>query len=262
MAEQKRPVGRPPLRGEAKRSAVAVRTTEATKAKLLEAATASGRSLTQEIEQRLEQSIERERVEGDAETSRLLMRIAAEIAAIQAAYFQRFMNGFSEKDRPAMEKVARKKLLWHKNREIWGAVKEALATGAIEAMGPDHPADDDVVTQAHARLEEVRAELGRSRAKLLDLGVTSVGGMARYLASDEDRRRDAEALPDDRRGRALALLDQLAQLESAEIAATSTLREALAPYLEVEEAGRRFYRERRRRITDIGELWQKSTEQA
>lgn len=53
--------GRPPEREEAKRAAVAVRTTPAIKALLVEAAEASGRSITQEIEARLEASFRSDR---------------------------------------------------------------------------------------------------------------------------------------------------------------------------------------------------------
>lgn len=57
---QKSSGGRPTERDEPKRSAIAVRTTPTTKQRLEDAAGVSGRSLTQEIEQRLERSLELE----------------------------------------------------------------------------------------------------------------------------------------------------------------------------------------------------------
>lgn len=81
--DEKRKGGRPTERGEAKRSAIAVRTTPAVKDRLTDAATRAGRSLTQEIEQRLERSLEGEDALGGAETANALRALASEIANVE-----------------------------------------------------------------------------------------------------------------------------------------------------------------------------------
>jgi hypothetical protein len=72
--------GRPPERGETKRAPISMRTTPTIRAALEEAAAAGGRSLAQEIEQRLERSIDADKARGDPQTARLLDAIAAEVA--------------------------------------------------------------------------------------------------------------------------------------------------------------------------------------
>jgi hypothetical protein len=76
--------GRPSERDESKRSAIAVRTTPTIKAALQEAAARSGRSLTQEIEQRLERSVELEQDLGGPEMLDMFRDIARSIAQFES----------------------------------------------------------------------------------------------------------------------------------------------------------------------------------
>lgn len=75
--------GRPTERGETKRATINMRTTPAIRAALEEAAASEGRSLAQEIEQRLERSIAADAVRGGVHNVRLVDAIAAEIATIE-----------------------------------------------------------------------------------------------------------------------------------------------------------------------------------
>ena len=76
--------GRPPERDEAKRAAISMRITPATRAALDAAAAQAGRSLAQEVEQRLERSIENEAAKGGPATAALIHAIVADIAEIEA----------------------------------------------------------------------------------------------------------------------------------------------------------------------------------
>ncbi|MBI0477484.1 hypothetical protein D9601_19295 [Sphingomonas sp. MA1305] len=65
---------------ERKRSQIPVRTSAALRNRLVESAAANDRSLTQEIEQRLERSLSADDARGSPQTARLLDAIAAEVA--------------------------------------------------------------------------------------------------------------------------------------------------------------------------------------
>src|SRR3546814_14184469 len=66
--------GRPREHDEVKRSALTIRTTPSIKDAISAAAERSGRSVTQEIELRLQESLQAEQNAGSPETHRLLMR--------------------------------------------------------------------------------------------------------------------------------------------------------------------------------------------
>lgn len=72
--------GRPSERDEPKRAAIALRTTPAIKERLFEAAEARGRSITQEVEARIEESFALEAELGGARLKPTLMEIAAQFA--------------------------------------------------------------------------------------------------------------------------------------------------------------------------------------
>lgn len=71
--------GRPPERGEPKRAAIALRTTPAIKDRLQAAAEAKGRSITQEVEARIEESFALEDLLGGPRIKAQLIEIAAQI---------------------------------------------------------------------------------------------------------------------------------------------------------------------------------------
>jgi hypothetical protein len=69
--------------GEVKRAQIPVRTTPAVRDRLLASASANGRSLTQEIEQRLERSVALDDLRGSPDTARLVEAIAGEVALVE-----------------------------------------------------------------------------------------------------------------------------------------------------------------------------------
>lgn len=77
--------GRPVERDEPKRAAIAVRTTPAIKERLQAAAAERGRSITQEVEARIEESFEAQDLLGGVETRQAFSAVAAQIKRMQDA---------------------------------------------------------------------------------------------------------------------------------------------------------------------------------
>lgn len=77
--------GRPSERDEPKRAAIALRTTPDIKERLLHAASERGRSITQEVEARIEESFEAEDLYGDHRTRLALGALAGKIQKAEAA---------------------------------------------------------------------------------------------------------------------------------------------------------------------------------
>ncbi len=77
--------GRPPEREEVKRATINMRTTPTIRAALEDAAARGGRSLAQEIEQRLERSVAADEGAGSIATAAFLASITADIGAIETA---------------------------------------------------------------------------------------------------------------------------------------------------------------------------------
>lgn len=133
--------GRKPEGDEVKRSAVAVRTTPAIKARLAEAAQEAGRSVTQEIEARLEASMAYDQPERTPETIRLLGALAADIERA--------------------EKLTGKR--WHRDLRTWAMVREALAEGEIERQCPPY---DRLFGEGDSDTDDIRRELDEIADKL------------------------------------------------------------------------------------------------
>lgn len=85
MSEKANTGGRPIERDQAKRAAVALRTTPAIKGRLQSAADTRGRSITQEVEHRIERSFETDDLFGGQHNVRLLVLLAAEIRRAEHA---------------------------------------------------------------------------------------------------------------------------------------------------------------------------------
>lgn len=157
MTEQNKG-GRPTERGEVKNAAVAVRTTPTIKAALKRAADEAGRSITQEIERRIEVSLSGDRVRRSVETEALLNDLAREIDQIEQARGKR----------------------WHKDLETWAAVAEAIKGGAIERARPDKPVDDEFVMAAIKKLIGIRDAKEPHLALLRFVGVEAPVTPYRY----------------------------------------------------------------------------------
>ncbi|TCM10335.1 hypothetical protein [Sphingomonas sp. PP-CC-3G-468] len=136
--------GRPTERGESKRAPISMRTTPAIRAALEEAAERGGRSLAQEIEQRLERSVAADEGAGSVATAAFLASITADIGAIEAATGQG----------------------WTVDLRTFGAVRYAIA----EAIADRMPAPVEYAARLRAAIAEQR-------------GVTAAAGFAADLVS-------------------------------------------------------------------------------
>ena len=128
--------GRPRQHDEAKRSAIAIRTTPETKRRIEDAARANGRSLTQEIEQRLEWSLNFEDQLGGPSRIGLFRLMAWAIGVIEGQH-----GGRLESDYWA----------FHRAR---GAIE-----GALNTVRPPLPAE--VAAELHDVEKEAQAALDR-----------------------------------------------------------------------------------------------------
>lgn len=248
-----KPAGRPREHDEVKRSALTIRTTPSIKDAIALAAERSGRSITQEIELRLQESLQLEQNSGSPETHRLLLSYANEIAAIEKA----------------------RKKSWHRDLGTWGAVSEALRGGPINLAQPDRPADDEIVEAAWHTLNEImerKRELAgfllqhnipcnphapklayRYRPMFPDPAEASGAKIARLLVEGDQNRSLEETfidnlpLPDAEKEKLRAVVAQMRKLDDAEVDADRQYGEALRPYFDAEREGRQWLHEWRRR---------------
>ncbi|QUT05204.1 TraY domain-containing protein [Sphingobium phenoxybenzoativorans] len=136
--------GRPPERDEAKRSAIAVRTTADVKRRLEAAATASGKSLTQEIERRLEQSLSWEKDLGGGKNIAFFIGLANEFSRAEA---------FS--GRP-----------WHEDHATWTAAK--MLTERYFSSWRPLPPNSSEIAKALKSLEAARSKMRKLEAEFDD----------------------------------------------------------------------------------------------
>lgn len=250
--------GRPPERDEAKRSAVAIRTTPKIKSALQDAADASGRSLTQEIEHRLERSIEMDHhVRGDQLTARLIEAIAAELVMVARWTGKR----------------------WYDDEVTFYAGRHAIIDAYNRFAPPT--ANEDELNAAISRRLRLTKEADALRQRLEPLGALPVanallaytprsalaaGGPNAFIR--EGRPRDAESyqrmadhveagewtlgqgedVPEDLRRAIAADLRRLGDLEADLLAAEIAEEEAWEPHDKAKAEGARLVREHRERL--------------
>lgn len=107
-----------PSKGEAaKREIITMRVTKAKRDQIVAAAEANGRSVSQEIEERLSLSLDADMWTGSAATTRLLRLISSSIVKIEEAHGP-----------------------WRQNRRTWAMVKGAVEA-VLEALKPSIPDD-------------------------------------------------------------------------------------------------------------------------
>jgi len=190
--------GRPSERDEAKRAAVAVRTTPTIKAMLKAAADARGRSITQEIEQRLERSFDDERLLGGSASASLLRRL---LSLIEDA----------ETEAGAA---------WHESYVAYHAVRRSLLEGIPQLMALRRPPmpNEPAILEAERERSKIEQDLQSVEDDLRTAGVMpparSVSGQNLLLSAigglkfDDDEHRQLWE-------RRSALLRQLSAAEAA-----------------------------------------------
>lgn len=244
MAEPKR--GRPAIPSDQKRQQIGVRVAPEVKAQLEAVAAANGRSVAQEIELRLVQSLER--VVRNAETEALFNDMARDIAAIQ------------EQTRKA----------WHRDLKTWGAVAEAMAKGAIVRHKPDRWQEDSIISEKWEAVCAIRSKREPLLAKLQAHGVSvqpeilgprprglfgRSGNNALLMAAFKDEAGDFanrfiewrqimahEDITEEQRADLLQTLREILALDEDEAKAREEHSAELRLYIQDEVAGREIFK--------------------
>ena len=154
--------GRKPLGDEVKRAQIPVRTTPSIKARLEEAAREAGRSLTQEIEQRLEASLGHRWDGLDTEAQTLIAKLIDDIRRAQAITNKR----------------------WYADLRTWAMVREALGAGEINRRCPKTDALFGSESEAAEMLAEIRQFDERLRA--LSISACELGLMSTPIPLNPD----------------------------------------------------------------------------
>ena len=215
--------GRPPERDEAKRAAISMRITPATRAALDDAANRAGRSLAQEVEQRLERSIEVEAANGGPATAALVQSIVADIAEIEA------LTGKS----------------WATDHETYGAVCRAVVA-AVYDRSPLHAENDAEVRKAY--VDALAAQ------KALEVLYDLENGGWRILASGGGLRGDWTPEPVDGDQILDNIRSQIPAAEEKAKAAYDLAERLYAPTRAAELRGRRLYADIRKRRREAREI--------
>ena len=192
---KKNPGGRPPERGEAKRSPISMRTTPTIRAALEEAADRGGRSLAQEIEQRLERSVADEAAIGGPRTANFLRRFAATIVDIEE----------------------RAGGAWHSDWAAYYAVREA-AMRMLSEYRPEDPTSQEVEAAHSSLLKVSEARKSELDPGLRDLIKAGLQPAASTEVSEELDGLDPEYRQALERARAAVSLLVLAQAKGRQIA--------------------------------------------
>lgn len=237
MEERRR--GRPSKPDAEKRQQIGVRVSPELKARLEDASDRNGRSVAQEAELRLLQSFDQEGRLGDAETQRLLLALADEIALIEKATGKH----------------------WHRDLKTWAAVAEGLRRGPIRRLRPDRPDDDEIVGEAWSAIEAVRDRKRPIIDGLAEYGITepltppdrpteATNALAAYFEPRWGAQVQIKANPEiseETRIGLLAAVDELKALDSEERQALSVWRAAMQPYWDAANEGAAWYTRLQRR---------------
>ncbi|MBC2653457.1 hypothetical protein [Novosphingobium aerophilum] len=196
--------------------------------KLQEAAKQAERSFPADLEARIVATCDL-----DHQGVELLRAIASEIALIQKMTSSR----------------------WHRKLKAWAAVAEMLRLGPIHDFNPDQPQNDDHVITAFKTLEAVERDRSELVDRLADMGIAArqdpdkppVGeaGIARLPdPTRSSTRLLCQKLDDEaQQAQALALLEEIIQLDAQVRKAHAAFNGALRPYLDETNAGRKIYRD-------------------
>lgn len=162
---------------ETKRSQIPVRTTPKARARLQDAAKAAGRSLTQEIEQRLERSLLEENALGGPRTASFFQAAAALIQRVEDTT----------------------KASWLDDFETWSAV-HAVLPSLMEAWQPLPPNSPEAVSAAREKAQK-EEKFGQAYDKLREaVGVVPTTGLASLMYPEHldqlgDPQKHADGTP-------------------------------------------------------------------
>lgn len=144
---------------------------------------------------------------------------------------------------------------WHKDLKTWASVAEMLHVGPIHDFDPDRPQDDEIVDAAFDKLELLQRARSELIDRLADTGIAArndpdkpSAGQA-GIAKLPDPTRSAtrlvcEKLDDmQERAHALALLEDILQIDEQVRQADAAFKNQLRGHLEATMAGRKLYRD-------------------
>lgn len=229
-------MARPKKPNEEKRVQVNVRLLPSDKDRLEVMAGESGKPLAAEAEAIIAQHLRR-----SAETNALLLHIGEQIVELEKRTLGK----------------------WHKNLTAWAAVSEMLAH-IIDDNRPERISDDDVVMEVRERLQTSEARRLLSIQKLSDLGISVKvdprplpllgasqgrrGLFGKIRATPPPSSRNWEkaainAMPEgDDKNEAQKLFSEILKLDQVIADIEDEEDEAMRPYIEAEQAGRRIVR--------------------
>jgi hypothetical protein len=143
---------------------------------------------------------------------------------------------------------------WHKDLKTWASVAEMLSVGPIHNFDPDRPQDDELVEAAFDKLEALQSARAELLDQLADLGIAArqnpdktADGQA-GIGSLLDRTRSSTRLmcekldSEQQRTTALALLEDIIQIDDKVREADTEFKVTLLPHYEQTIAGRKLYR--------------------
>ena len=219
-------MGRPRKAAEEKRKQITLRFDPTDMQRLQALAKASGRSLGKEIEARVEATTNL-----DEMGLELVRRIGAGIVALQR------LNGGVMRHKP-----------WHVDLTCWASIAELLAEGPIFDMRPLNPVDEEAMWEAILPVFEIDGRRRDLVRKLAELGIDvalerKIRGLLQ-LDSRVQERAGIDAIPDSElKTTAISHHDSLRKLDDEHDEALLACRDAVKPYLDVEEAGRQICRD-------------------
>lgn len=238
MVADTRKRGRPRKGNELKSETLAIKTSPALKERLAQEARVNRRSLTEEVETRLTESLERSKAPRSERTARLLEQIAVNIFEIEAA--------IGPKDHPRG---------WHENIATWAAVREMLYHGPIVEVATSDAFRDAKLDKLNDIAALIREEKGQLVMGLGALGLEANATRLQFTLGDLIKGQSAapnrtdlritagalEGLTDHQRTYALAMIDRLEQLDGAEQENDEARAESVEHLREGIEKGRETY---------------------
>lgn len=225
-------MGRPPKKPEDRRQILTFRLDNAAREALEKAAQQTGRSMSGEIEARLQATLAL-----DNEGLTLFSDIANELAAIQ--------------------RVTKKR--WHKSLTSWAAAREMLYRGPIQRWRPENWMDDEHAVEAFKRFDALTSERRTVLQALGEMGITLpeapakpnptkgglFGSVLPHARGRSFARSSIEAAePSVEREQALHLIDRLEELDASVEEARRGWSDQMAMYQDAEKEGRDLYRDR------------------
>lgn len=237
MTGEKPRRGRPPKGNELKSETLAIKTAPALKVRISEEARRNGRSLTDEVETRLRESLDRSEAPRTERTAQLLEQIAKNIFEIESV--------LGEKGKPTR---------WHENVAAWAAVREMLYHGPVAEVVTADAFRDEKLERLESEAAQIQIEKDKRIVSLKTLGIHAEAkpqirsGLFRPLeeatANRDDLRHQvaAEGWPGEQfKMLAESVIDELEQLDEAERENEEARAKAVEYLREDIEKGRATY---------------------